>query len=78
LRQPDALRHTPQSRPDWTGAGTPLANALSVWLQIPDARLLIADVDGHQSLILLKCAFEAEARFLGMPTSVGTTTLCAN
>src|SRR5262249_44774135 len=29
---------------------TPLINALSVWLQIPDARLLIADVDGHQTI----------------------------
>lgn len=57
---------------------TPLANALSVWLQIPDARLLIADVDGHQSLILSKCAFEAEARFLQNPGLAGPTTLCAN
>ena len=37
---------------------TPLANAVSVWLQIPEARLLIADVDGHQSLPLSKCAYE--------------------
>jgi len=36
---------------------TPLINALSVWLQIPDARLLIADADGHQSLIYSRCAF---------------------
>jgi TAP-like protein len=57
---------------------TPLVNALSVWLQIPDARLLIADVDGHQSLILSKCAFEAEARFLQNPSLTGPTTLCAN
>lgn len=55
---------------------TPLVNALSVWLQIPEARLLIADVDGHQSLILSRCAFEAQARFLDDPTSVSTTTLC--
>jgi hypothetical protein len=34
---------------------TPLVNALSVWLQIPDARLLIADVDGHQSLRPASC-----------------------
>jgi pimeloyl-ACP methyl ester carboxylesterase len=55
---------------------TPLANAVSVWLQIPQARLLIADVDGHQSLPLSKCAYEAEARFLGDPEAVSSTTLC--
>ena len=57
---------------------TPLINALSVWLQIPDARLLIADADGHQSLIYSRCAFEAQQRFLDGPTSVSTTTLCPN
>jgi pimeloyl-ACP methyl ester carboxylesterase len=57
---------------------TPLINALSVWLQIPDARLLIADVDGHQSLILSQCAYRAELRFLGDPTSAAATTLCPN
>ena len=55
---------------------TPLANAVSVWLQIPQARLLIADVDGHQSLPLSKCAYEAEARFLADPGSASSTTLC--
>jgi pimeloyl-ACP methyl ester carboxylesterase len=55
---------------------TPLINALSVWLQIPDARLLIADVDGHQTLAWSGCAFEAQSRFLLDPTSVSTTTLC--
>jgi pimeloyl-ACP methyl ester carboxylesterase len=55
---------------------TPLANAVSVWLQIPQARLLIADVDGHQSLPLSKCAYEAEARFLADPDSASSTTLC--
>jgi pimeloyl-ACP methyl ester carboxylesterase len=55
---------------------TPLANAVSVWLQIPEARLLIADVDGHQSLPLSKCAYEAQARFLADPGSVSSTTLC--
>jgi len=55
---------------------TPLVNALSIWLQIPDARLLIADVDGHQSLIHSRCAFEAAARFLDNPESAATTTLC--
>jgi hypothetical protein len=55
---------------------TPLINALSLWLQIPDARLLIADVDGHQSLTWSRCAFEAQSRFLLDPTSVSATTLC--
>jgi pimeloyl-ACP methyl ester carboxylesterase len=55
---------------------TPLINALAIWLQIPEARLLIADVDGHQSLIWSRCAFEAMARFLADPRSVPTTTLC--
>lgn len=55
---------------------TPLINALSVWLQIPDARLLIADVDGHQTIAWSRCAFEAQLRFLLDPTSVSATTLC--
>ncbi|HEY7060716.1 MAG TPA: alpha/beta fold hydrolase [Chloroflexota bacterium] len=57
---------------------TPLINALAVWLQIPDARLLIADVDGHQSLIFSRCAFEAQMRFLADPTTMPSTTLCPN
>jgi pimeloyl-ACP methyl ester carboxylesterase len=55
---------------------TPLINALSLWLQIPDARLLIADVDGHQSLAWSRCAYEAQLSFLLDPTSVSATTLC--
>jgi pimeloyl-ACP methyl ester carboxylesterase len=55
---------------------TPLTNAVSVYLQIPEARLLIADVDGHQSLLLSKCAYETDARFLADPKSVSSTTLC--
>jgi pimeloyl-ACP methyl ester carboxylesterase len=55
---------------------TPLINALAVWLQIPEARLLIADADGHQSLIFSRCAFEVQVRFLADPTSVSSTTLC--
>ena len=55
---------------------TPLANAVSVWLQIPQSRLLIADVDGHQSWILSSCAFHAELRFLENPKSAQSTTLC--
>lgn len=57
---------------------TPLINALSVWLQIPQARLLIADADGHQSLIVSRCAYEAQARFLADPSSVQSTTLCSS
>lgn len=57
---------------------TPLSNALSMWLQIPQARLLIADVDGHQSLLLSECAYQAMASFLDDPASVGSTTVCPN
>jgi pimeloyl-ACP methyl ester carboxylesterase len=56
---------------------TPLANALSVYLQIPEARLLIADADGHQGLIVSKCAYETAARFLADPKSVSSITLCS-
>jgi hypothetical protein len=55
---------------------TPLINALAVWLQIPEARLLIADVDGHQSLIFSRCALEAQMRFLADPAAMPSTTLC--
>ncbi|HEY1655726.1 MAG TPA: alpha/beta fold hydrolase [Candidatus Tumulicola sp.] len=55
---------------------TPLANALSVWLQIPQARLLVADSDGHQSWIVSKCSFQAEERFLGDPQNYPSVTLC--
>ena len=57
---------------------TPLINAVSVWLQIPDARLLIADVDGHGALPQSACVYEAIARFLTDPRSVGQTTICPN
>jgi hypothetical protein len=43
---------------------TALRNALAVWLQIPNARLRIADADGHEALVWSRCAFEAEFRFL--------------
>ncbi|HEY2474646.1 MAG TPA: alpha/beta fold hydrolase [Candidatus Cybelea sp.] len=56
---------------------TPLSSAVAVWLQIPRARLLVADVDGHQSWLLSRCAFEAERRFLGDPASTLRTTVCA-
>jgi pimeloyl-ACP methyl ester carboxylesterase len=55
---------------------TPLINALSVWMQIPDAKLLIADADGHQSLVFSQCSFEAIAGFLSGPASAQATTLC--
>jgi pimeloyl-ACP methyl ester carboxylesterase len=55
---------------------TAVGNALALWLQIPEAPLLLADVDGHEALALSQCAFEAEFRFLNDPTSVATTTLC--
>jgi pimeloyl-ACP methyl ester carboxylesterase len=57
---------------------TPLVNALSIWMQIPHARLLIADVGGHQSLLLSDCAYQTMARFLDDPAAVATTTLCPN
>lgn len=57
---------------------TPLANALAMWLQIPQARLLLADVGGHQSLLLSDCAYQTMAAFLDDPASVATTTLCPN
>jgi pimeloyl-ACP methyl ester carboxylesterase len=55
---------------------TPLSNAVSVWLQIPEARLLIADADGHQSILASRCAFEAQLRFLRDPASAPPVTLC--
>ena len=42
----------------------------------PEARLLIADVDGHQSLLLSKCAYKTDSRFLADPKSVSSVTLC--
>jgi pimeloyl-ACP methyl ester carboxylesterase len=57
---------------------TPLVAAVAVWLQIPQARLLIADVDGHQVLPVSRCAFETEVRFLSDPSSLPTTTFCPN
>ena len=55
---------------------TPVTNAVSVWLQIPEARLLIADADGHQSLIVSHCAFEAQLHFLLDPTLTPPITIC--
>ena len=70
---PDVMVANPTHDP-----ATPLVNALSVWMQIPDARLLIADVDGHQSLILSKCAYAAMVRFMNAPSSLSSTTICPN
>jgi len=58
-------------------SSTPIVNALSV-LQIPEARLLLSDVDGHQSLIWSRCAYQTVVRFLGDPASGEPTTICAN
>jgi len=57
---------------------TPLVAAVEVWLQIPQAHLLIADTDGHQALPFSRCAFETEVRFLVDPSSLPTTTFCPN
>lgn len=57
---------------------TPLVAAVAVWSQIPQARLLIADVDGHQALPFSRCAFEAQLQFLIDPASLPPTTFCAN
>lgn len=55
---------------------TPLVAAVAVWAQIPRARLLIVDVDGHQSLPFSRCAYEAQLRFLVDPSSLPPTTFC--
>jgi hypothetical protein len=55
---------------------TPFINAASIWLQIPEARLLIAEADGHQSLIVSRCAFEAALRFLLDPALTPPITIC--
>jgi pimeloyl-ACP methyl ester carboxylesterase len=59
-------------------SSTPLSNAISVWSQIPDARLLISDVDGHQSLLWSQCAYETIRSFLLDTTSLQTTTFCSS
>jgi len=56
---------------------TPLAYALSVWFQIPRAHLLIADVDGHQSMFFSQCAYENIRSFL-MGKSLPDKTMCSN
>jgi len=56
---------------------TPLTYALSVWSQIPRARLLIADVDGHQSMFFSQCAYENIRSFL-LGKSLPDKTMCSN
>jgi pimeloyl-ACP methyl ester carboxylesterase len=55
---------------------TPLINAASVWTQVPEARLLVAEADGHQSLIVSRCAFNAQLQFLLDPSSAPPVTIC--
>jgi pimeloyl-ACP methyl ester carboxylesterase len=55
---------------------TPLVAAVAVWSQIPQARLLIADTDGHQAWPFSRCAFEVQVQFLVDPSSLSTTTYC--
>ena len=55
---------------------TPLVAGVTVWAQIPQAKLLIADVDGHQVLPFSQCSFEVMLQFLVDPSSLATTTFC--
>ena len=55
---------------------TPLVSAMSVWLQIPEAKLFIADTDGHQALLVSRCAFEYIRDFFLDPTSAQPIDLC--
>jgi pimeloyl-ACP methyl ester carboxylesterase len=57
-------------------SSTPLTNAINVWSQIPDARLLISDVDGHQSLFWSQCTWERISGFLLDANALQTTTFC--
>lgn len=55
---------------------TPLINALAIWRQIPGARLLIADADGHQALPMSQCARDAYLRFFDRPHALPSLTWC--
>jgi pimeloyl-ACP methyl ester carboxylesterase len=55
---------------------TPLLNAMSVWLQIPEAKLFIAETDGHQALLVSNCAFEVVRDFFLVPTMAQPVTVC--
>jgi pimeloyl-ACP methyl ester carboxylesterase len=55
---------------------TALPNALAVHQEIPGSVLLIADVDGHQTLVRSQCSYDAMEKFLTGPKSVPATILC--
>jgi pimeloyl-ACP methyl ester carboxylesterase len=55
---------------------TPLVSAMSVWLQIPQAKLLIAETDGHQAFLVSRCAFEFIRNFLLDPSSAQPVNMC--
>jgi hypothetical protein len=55
---------------------TALPNALAVHRQIPGSVLLIADVDGHQTLVRSQCSYDAMVKFLNDPKSVPARILC--
>jgi pimeloyl-ACP methyl ester carboxylesterase len=55
---------------------TPLVSAMSVWLQIPEARLFIAETDGHQAFLISHCAFEFIRDFFLDPTSAQPVNSC--
>jgi hypothetical protein len=73
--------HTPQTTGILVGSNThdpatPLVNALSVWRQLRGARLLEADADGHQALVMSSCAAGAYARFLDDPSDLPRIIHC--
>jgi pimeloyl-ACP methyl ester carboxylesterase len=55
---------------------TSLDNAFSVWLQIPEAKLLIAETDGHQAMLVSRCAFQVVFEFFLDPASAQPITSC--
>jgi pimeloyl-ACP methyl ester carboxylesterase len=59
-------------------SSTTLTNAVSIWSQIPDAHLMVADVDGHQSQFWSQCAYDKIHAFLLDPSSLQTTTFCSS
>jgi hypothetical protein len=56
---------------------TPLLGALAVWAQMPWARLLTAEADGHISLAFSPCASGARYRFLDDPAAAPKFASCA-
>jgi pimeloyl-ACP methyl ester carboxylesterase len=55
---------------------TPFVSAVSVWQQIPEARLLIAETDGHQAFNVSRCAFEFVRDFLLDPAAAQPISIC--